>query len=228
MKFKFLALILTIIFTTNLCIAKTLKTDAKTKRIPAGTNFSIQLLEPVTTVGSDEGDYFSAMLIDDKKTPTSVILPAGSIIRGSLDKIVPSKRLSRGGILYLEFDHIVTPNGRQLPLNMVVSGPVLTNLNGGIYFAKGYGEALQNNWEKTVDITKTSTEKGIEMGSKVLNGVGNIITVPICALGGSLGGGLYLVGDSIADLFKKGADVTLNQGSKLVVVLTQPIDVPIN
>ena len=126
-------------------------------------------------------------------------------------------------IAYIDFDHIVTTNGKQLPLDMIISGKVNLNYDGGVYHNKGYGEAIQKNWDKTVDITVNATEVGLDMFGRV-----RIITVPVCAIGGALGGGLYFLGDSVVDMFRKGQDVEFNQDEILTVILTQPIDVPIN
>ena len=95
--------------------------------------------------------------------------------------------------------------------------------DGRVYHNKGYGEAIQKNWDKTVDITVNATEVGLDMFGPV-----RIITVPVCAIGGALGGGLYFLGDSVVDMFRKGQDVEFNQDEILTVILTQPIDVPIN
>lgn len=229
MKLRLICTLMIIMFfSTSVNAEKMLKTDVETKRLQAGTKFNVQLLEPVSSSTGAEGDYFSAILLDNQNTKTHVILPAGSIIRGSVNKIVPNKMLSRGAIIFLDFDHIVTPNGRQLPLDMAVCGRVNVNLDGGVYVDKGYGEALKKNWGKTVDITSGATNKGIEAGDKIFNGGGKIITVPVCALGGALGGGIYLVGDSVIDLFRQGAEVELQQDQVLTVILTHPIDVPVN
>lgn len=228
MKIKLLATVLTLLFAINMSFAGTLKSNAETKRIPAGTKFTIKLLNPLSTKTSKAGDYFSAVLVDDEKTPTNIVLPAGSMIRGSVSKVTPSKRFSKGGILYVDFDHIVTPNGRQLPLDMIISGKINMNFNGGLYYNKGYGEALGENWNKTVEITTNATDYGMDLGEDVLGGALRIITVPVCAFGGAIGGGAYWIGDSVADMFRKGNDVEFNQDEILTVILTQPIDVPLN
>lgn len=228
MKQKLFSIILIMIFTASFSSAAVLKSNAITERIPAGTKFNVKLLNPLSTQDSKNGDYFSATLLKDIKTTKSTLLPAGSMLRGSVKKVVSSKRFSKGGILYLDFDHIVTPNGRQLPLDLIVSGKVNLTLDGGIYLNKGYGEALQNNWDKTVEITQDATEFGMDLGEDVLAGTARILTVPICAIGGALGGGVYLIGDSIIDMFRKGQNVEFNQDETLTVILTQPIDVPIN
>lgn len=212
-------------FFANTVSALPFRADAKTRRIPAGTKLRLQLIDPITTIGSQAGDEFNAMLMDDQKSQTNIVLPAGSIVRGSLNKVVKTKRFSRGAIVYLDFDHVVTPNGRQLPLAMSVYGRQDLTLDGGIYGSKGYGEALKNTWKKSVDITKNATG----WGSDIANDTGfKYVTVPVCAVGGAFGSGAFLFGDSIADMFKKGKDVFLKKGNILDVQLTYPIDVPVN
>lgn len=227
MKFKLLILTLAVMIFSNAAIALPFRADAKTRRIPAGTKLKLQLIDPVSTVAGSEGDSFSAMLLNDQTAGTSIILPAGSVVRGSISKIKPTKRLSRGAIIYLDFDHVVTPNGRQLPLTMSVCDRTNLTMDGGIYSSKGYGEALQKNWGRTVEITKNATEFGSNIGNEAFAGA-EYITTPVCAVGGAFGGGAYFTGDSVVDLFRKGQDVILNQGTVLDVMLTNPIDVPVN
>lgn len=227
MKIKSLILALAVILLTNTAIAAPFKADAQTKRIPAGTKLKLQLIDPVSTIAGQQGDEFNAMLIEDQTSGTSIILPAGSIVRGCISKVKPTRRFSRGAVIYLDFDHVVTPSGRQLPLTMSVYNRTNLTNDGGIYGSKGYGEALKQNWGKTVEITKNSTEFGIDLGEDAFTGA-VYITTPICAVGGAFGGGAYFAGDSVIDMFRKGEDVILNQGTILDVMLTNPIDVPVN
>ena len=226
MKIKLLILALSVMLFSNAVSALPFRADAKTRRIPAGTKLKLQLIDPVNTVAGSEGDEFSAMLLDDQTSGTNIILPAGSVVRGSIKKIKPIRRLSRGAIIYLDFDHVVTPNGRQLPIAMSIYNRANITLDGGLYGSKGYGEAIQKNWAKTVEITKTATQFGVETGEDAFTGA-VYITAPICAVGGAMGGGAYFMGDSVIDLFRKGEDVILNQGTVLDVMLSYPIDVPV-
>lgn len=227
MRLKLLMLIFAVVIFANSANALPFRADAKTKRIPAGTKLKLQLIDPVSTIAGNEGDPFNAMLLEDQTSGANIILPAGSVVRGCVSKIKPIKRLSRGAVLYLDFDHVVTPNGRQLPLTMSVYNRANITLDGGLYTSKGYGEALQKNWAKTVEIAKTTTQFGIDTGEDAFTGA-VFITAPICALAGTFGGGAYLVGDSVIDLFRKGEDVILSQGTVLDVMLSYPIDVPMN
>ena len=210
----------------NLSFATPCRADAKTARIPAGTKLSLQLLQTVDTMVCQQGDSFNLMLLSEQKLEDNVILPSGSVIRGCIQKVTPSKRLSRGAVLYLDFDHVVTPTGRQLPISLGIYGIKTVTYDGGIYRTLGYGQAVKDNWTKTCDITKLCTNYGLRAGHTI-PGV-QFVTTPLCAVGGAMGGFCYFFGDSIADLFKKGDEVTLYKGSTIEVILTQPIDIPVS
>lgn len=226
LRFKFLILLLLVGFIATSVDAAPFKTNAKTRRIPAGTKLKLELLNNINTTIDKEGNAFSAILIGDQKSETNVILPTGSIVRGTVREVIPSKRFSRGAVLYLDFDHIVTPTGRQMPLALAIHNRADLTFDGGLSTSKGYGEALKKNWKKTAEITTTATKYGLELGESVPGIV--ILTAPICAVGGTIGGGAYLIYDSIADMFRKGPDVILPKGTILDVLLSYPIDVPVS
>ena len=223
---KLLGIICAIVLFAQTAISAPFNANAKTKRIPAGTQFTLELLNPVTSTTA-AGTEFSAILVTDQREDKDIILPSGSLVRGTVKKIVPSKRLSRGAVVYLDFDHVVTPNGRQLPLSLTVVGRSDMTIDGGITTTKGYGDAVKQNWEKTKSIAKNATKWGVETGDEFWNGYGKILTVPTGAIGGGIGGGAYFVGDSVADLVRKGEEVRIEKGSKLQVILVDPIDVPV-
>ena len=225
MKTKIFTVILSLFLFAQVAISAPFNANAKTKRIPAGTPFSLELLNQISSTTS-EGSEFSAILVSDQKEEDDVILPSGSLVRGTVKKVIPSKRLSRGAIVYLDFDHVVTPNGRQLPLSLSVVGRTDMTADGGITTTKGYGDAVKQNWQKTKSIAKKGTQWGKDSGD-FWNGYGKIITLPTGVVGGGIGGGAYFVGDSVADLVRKGEDVQIEKGTKLQVILVDPIDVPV-
>jgi len=201
------------------------KANANTKRIPAGTKFQLEFLQDVDTFAGGIGDSFSAMLKNEQATESGVILPVGSVVRGSIGNLKSSKRFSRGAKLYLDFDHVVTPAGRQIPLDMAVCSFDKIYYDGGLYKNLGYGEAVKNNYEKAVEITKKATAYGYDV-KNTHEGL-QYITTPFCAIGGFFGGVGYFIGDSIADMFRKGQEVKINAGDVIDVQLINPIDVPV-
>ena len=226
LKFRIFILTLCMIFiTTSAQAAGAFKADARTKRIPAGTIFQLEFLQPVTTFSGSEGDSFSAILKNEQSTKDNIILPLGSVIRGSVLKVNTAKYFSRGAKLYLDFDHVVTPNGRQIPLEMAVAQFDNIYYDGALYKNLGYGEAVRKNYERGVEITKNATNYGLKAGESA-PGI-QYLTTPICAVGGFFGGVGYFIGDSVIDMFRKGQDVYINKGDVLNVKLINPIDVPV-
>ena len=226
MKKLFIIFLMMFFTTMNISYAGTFKADAKTKRIAAGTQFQLVFLQPVTTTSGSEGDFFTAAIKSEIKTDNAVILPQGSVVRGSLSTVKTSKRFSRGAMLYLDFDHVVTPNGRQIPIDLsVVRCSDKIYYDGGLYNNLGYGEAIKENYEKGVDITKRSTNYGLSVGDDH-PGL-QFLTTPFCAVGGFIGGVGYWIGDSVADMFRKGKEVIIQKGEVVTVQLINPIDIPV-
>ena len=166
-----------------------------------------------------------ATILNEQSSGANIILPAGTVVRGSIGNINTAKYFSRGAKLYLDFDHVVTPTGRQIPLDMAVCKFDKIYYDGSLYKNLGYGEAVQKNYERAVEITKNSTEFGKKAGESA-PGI-QYLTTPLCAIGGFFGGVGYFIGDSVADMFRKGQDVYINTGDIMNVKLVNPIDIPV-
>ena len=198
---------------------------AKTKRIPTGTTFQLEFLQPINTFSGSSGDSFVATILNEQVADSSVILPAGTVVRGSVFDIKTAKRFSRGAKLYLDFDHVVTPTGRQIPLDMAVAQFDKIYFDGGLYKNLGYGEAVKANYERASEITRNAITYGQKAGESA-QGI-QYLTTPLCAIGGFIGGAGYFIGDSVADMFRKGQDVYINTGDVMQVRLVNPIDIPV-
>ena len=198
---------------------------AKTKRIPAGTTFQLEFLQPVSTFSGSSGDSFVATLLNEQISGSSIVLPAGTVVRGSIAEVKSAKYFSRGAKLYLDFDHVVTPTGRQIPLDMAVAQFDKIFYDGGLYKNLGYGEAVKANYDKAAEMTKNAVEYGKKAGESA-PGI-QYLTAPLCAIGGFIGGAGYFIGDSVADMFRKGQDVYINTGDIINVKLVNPIDIPV-
>ena len=222
---RFLTIILSLFLLVQTASAAPFNAKAKTKRIPAGTKFSLELLNPVSTSANVAGNEFTAIMITDQTADSDVILPMGSLVRGSIKKIEPAKRMSKGAVLYLDFDHVVTPNGRQLPLSLSIVGRTDMTYDGGITTTRGYKDALVENWHNTVDITKNATEWGGDVFDDII--VADQLMTGVGAIGGAIGGGAYYIYDGIADMIRKGKNVNLNKGDVVNVILVAPVDVPV-
>ena len=206
---------------------KKLDAQVETRRIPKGSRLKVKLLDPISTKTSSEGEMFNSMLVVDTKVDNAMILPSGTLIRGYIQEIKSAKLASIGAILYLKFDHIVTPSGTQLPIKSALSSNTENHaqitIDGGMRMQAGYGDALKENWSNTKNIVSKSTHWGLDKD----NAAAKILLTPVGAIGGTLGGGLYLVGDSVIDIFRKGKQVNLNQDDVVEIIITKDLDVPV-
>lgn len=196
------------------------------KRLPRGTRMELKAAEPVTTADAKVGTTFSAVLTNNLKLEKQMVLPAGTLVRGNVQMVKRAGRLSRSGELYLNFDHVVTPSGRQLPIKAGICSNFKLTKEGAITTGGGYGYAVGQTWNKSVDIVKSATNWGLNSGSEIFTGAEYILT-PIGAVGGVIAGTGYFIIDSVADIFKKGDDIIINQGQPFDILLLEPLDVPV-
>ena len=220
---KILGAILAVVIMAQVSLAAPFNAKAKTKRIPAGTKLELKMLNSLNTGINKQGNGFSAILLTDQTADDDVILPSGSIIRGDIQGISAPKRFSKGAVLYLNFDHVVTPNGRQLPLTLNVVGRTDMTFDGGITTTKGYTDAWKQTCSKSGQITKDA----ISWAEDVTDSGWKYVLVPVSAFGGVFGTAGYFVYGSIADMIKKGKHVQINKDEVLNVILVDPIDVPV-
>ena len=74
MKLKLFSVILALFLAVQTVMAAPFNANAKTKRIPAGTKFQLQLLSPLSTL-KKSGDDFSANSFGSKRTRFLCQLP---------------------------------------------------------------------------------------------------------------------------------------------------------
>lgn len=222
---KLLGILIILVIAVQTADAAPFKAKAKTKRIPAGTELELKMLNSVDTSINNVGTAFSAMLLTDQTSEDDdIILPSGSIVRGDIKGIQYPRRMSKGAVLYLNFDHVVTPNGRQLPLSLNITGRTDITYDGGITTTRGYADAWRQTCTKSGHVTLNAVDWGIDLAN---DSGWKFVTVPFAALGGALGTAGYFVYDSVADMIRKGKHVSVYKDEILHVILTDPIDVPV-
>ncbi|MDD3014702.1 MAG: hypothetical protein PHC34_13460 [Candidatus Gastranaerophilales bacterium] len=204
------------------------KADIQSQRIPVGTVIKIRMETPVNTNNSLKGDPFFATIIDDVKVNDKVLLPSGTIVRGSVADVVKRNFLSRGGEVTLYFDHIVTPIGRQVPVFSRISNCVNLSTKGNITAGGGYLNAVSRNLDQGVDIFTRTTAYGFKGGFSNSSGAPVILAGPICFFGGLIAGPSVFLGKSVYALVKRGDNVILNPADRMELTLIQPLDIPLN
>ncbi len=202
--------------------------DVKSERVPMGTLLEVRMETPVNTHNYFEGDTFRANLLEDIRIGNLIVLPSGTMVRGSVDFVKPARRFSRGGELSLKFDHAVTPFGKQIPLVAKVSRAKKLNPDGVFVTGGSYLKTLGETFDTSANIMTTTTEYCVNKGLSFWKGLPVMITAPTGVCVGTIGGSSYFIGKSVYSMFKKGDNVKVNPGDVIEVTLTEPLDVPIN
>ena len=159
-----------------------------------------------------EGDEFFAEVTDEVKGDKGVIIPKGTVAHGKITQRGDPKRLGRAGWIELDFDYLVTPDGREIP----IEGKMSTKLHPVAEASKivaqdvGYtaiggaiGGFLALNW--------FGLEAAIaSQGYTVAGGA---------AVGGAIGLGMALI--------RKGHDVLIAPGDQIRVKINTTVPLPV-
>jgi hypothetical protein len=237
MKFSLKNIILSILVLVLVCLnifaqsvnpKSIFKADLQSKRIASGTIIQVRFLENLSSFQNKPGDSFTACLEEDIKLNKKTVLPAGTFMRGTVNNVKKSKRFKLPASMYIDFDHLVTPDGRQLGLSLRLINITTTKDGVGLSGGGSYRTSVCDNFDDSAAFVKKSVDCGNDIGDKFLYGYPKLIITPITATGGFCASTLMFTGKSIADLFRKGNNALIQQNQVISGRLLDPIDIPLN
>ncbi len=208
-------------------VNKQINANIKTKRVPVGTVIKLKLLDPVSSATAKLGDQFDLMVADNIIVDNSIVIPQGSVVRGSIEEVQAPRMLFKGGLVRLYFDHIVSATGKQVPFYAGIYNNKYVTYDGALSSKTTYSDAFAQTTDRTKNIVVKPTNWAWEKGEEMLNGAPKYVMAPATAIVCTPAAGIYFVGDSIADLFKKGKNMEINQGETIQVQLLKPLDMPV-
>lgn len=159
-----------------------------------------------------EGDEFFAEVTDEVKGDKGVIIPKGTIAHGKISQTADPKRLGRSGWIELDFDYLITPDGREIPiegkmstkLHPIAEASKIVAQDVGYTVAGGaLGGFLALNW--------FGLEAAIASQGYTLAGG--------AAVGGAVGLGMALI--------RKGSDVLIAPGDQIRVKINTTVPLPV-
>ena len=159
-----------------------------------------------------EGDEFFAEVTDEVKGDTGVIIPKGTIAHGRISQTGDAKRLGRQAWISLDFDYLVTPDGREIP----IEGKMSTKLHP---VAEASKIVVQD-----VGYTLAGSAVG---GFMALNWLG--LEAAIASQGYTVAGGAAIggaIGLGMA-LIRKGHDVLIAPGDEIRVKINTSVPLPV-
>jgi hypothetical protein len=189
----------------------------KTYTVPAGTKVLLQLRSAINTKSAKPGDGVYLASTFPVVVGNRVMIPAGVYVQGVVDRVQRAGRVRGRAQLDMHFTSIIFPNGS------VVEIPGMVNSLPG---AKD--QSVKDDGEGTVE---QAGEKGRNAG-KVAE-----VAIPTGATIGTIGGlsgghpiaggiagvGAGLAAAGLATLFTRGADVNIESGTQVEMVLQRPL-----
>lgn len=94
--------------------------NSKPGVIPVGQELDVRLQTPLNSGTATTEQRFEATTAVDLKQGNSVLVPAGSTVRGIVSSAEPAGKIDRSGKLTLAFDQL-TVNGREYPIRALAT-----------------------------------------------------------------------------------------------------------
>ncbi|HEY9677918.1 MAG TPA: TrbI/VirB10 family protein [Drouetiella sp.] len=196
------------------------------REVPARTHIPIIMDTAVDSDTSQEGDEFSARTSEDLTIDGTIVVPAGSVIKGRIAQLNAPKHFERGGSVALKFDTVTTPDNRSIPLvaNLVAhrgvvhakrglkdyaidSGTVAAPLVVGALIGLVAGKSNSNT--TTSSSSSTTSNSGMSKGAAMALGTGIGLAVGVAIL-----------------CAKKGKKVDVRPGDELKIELAEALRMP--
>lgn len=189
----------------------------KTFTVPAGTKVLLQLRSSVNTKSAKAGDGVYLASTFPVVVGNRVMIPSGVYVQGIVDRVERAGRVKGRAQLDMHFTSIIFPNGS------VVEIPGMVNSLPGAHKqqVKEDGEGtIEQDSDKGRNATKTA-EIAIPTGGTVGSVAGLGSGHPL--EGGLIGIGAGLAAVGIVSLFTRGADVNIETGTQVEMVLQRPL-----
>ena len=161
---------------------------------------------------SIEGDEFFAEVVSDVSGDSGIVLPKGTLAHGIIREQSEAKRLGRNGYVSLEFDYLVTPDGREIPIHGKMSTRMHPVVEAGKIVATDIG------------YTAAGGAVGGLMALNLFGIEAAIASHGYTVMGGAAVGGTVGLGMS---LWRKGKDVLISPGDEIRVKLATKMTLPV-
>lgn len=161
---------------------------------------------------SYEGDEFFAEVTGDVMGDKGILIPKGTVAHGVIKQTAEAKRMGRDGYIDLSFDYLVTPDGREIP----IEGKMSTKLHPLKAAAKIAATDL--------GYTAVGGVVGGVFAAQALGLEAAIASQGYTLAGGAAVGGAVGLGMS---LYRKGKDVLIAPGDEIKVKILSSVELPV-
>ncbi|MBX9877408.1 MAG: TrbI/VirB10 family protein [Candidatus Obscuribacterales bacterium] len=179
--------------------------------VTPGTVLELVLSTEIAADETVEGDQFFGKISKDVLVDGRLVIPKGTVAHGVLSTLEGPKRAGRNGYINARFDYLITPDGREVP----IEGNSTTRDSKGTAAAKVVGRAAGY------------TAIGGVVGTVMVLQYGGLAAA-VASHGYDLAGGAAIggaAGLTIA-MLTKGKSVMLQPGAEMHVILSEPLQLP--
>jgi type IV secretion system protein VirB10 len=189
----------------------------KTYTVPAGTKVLLQLRSAVNTKSAKAGDGVYLASTFPVVVGNRVLIPAGVYVQGVVDRVERAGHVKGRAQLEMHFTSMIFPNGT------VVEIPGLVNSLPG-----ASKQSVKDNGEGTIEQEGDKTRNMGKIAEVSIPAGGTVGSLGGLESGHPLAGGLEgmaagLAAAGIASLFTRGADVNIESGTQVEMVLQRPL-----
>ncbi len=189
----------------------------------AGTHCRVLLLNDISASKSHAGDEIHARLLEPILSNSQVVVPAGSVFEGRVEKAIRPKIPSRAGSLTITFDSLQLPEGRRVPVSASLaavdvnaSSPLKMDREGRLH-----GSRPGAMWMLINGGVAGGIAKEVDDGTQLI--VEAIIST---ATDASTAGTARIAGMIVSAGFmltRKGHDVVLPNHTEMGIILNRPL-----
>jgi type IV secretion system protein VirB10 len=178
--------------------------------VPEGTVIPIVLTAYINTCSSQVGDMVYADTVYPIWLQQRLVIPKGSMIRGTITEVVRPGKIKGKGRLAIRFDDILLPNG------------IKRELNASLRSIHGPGDVNVDRTSESVSAGGSGgTDAGTIMGT---TNEGAIIgAIAGHGSGAAIGAGAGAAAGAIITLFTRGQDLVLSPGTQFDLELRKSI-----
>jgi hypothetical protein len=189
----------------------------KTYIVPGGTKVLLQLRSAVNTKSAKPGDGVYLASTFPVVVGNRVMIPSGVYVQGVVDRVTRAGHVKGRAQLDMHFTSIIFPNGT------VVEVPGLVNSLPG-----ASKQSVKNDGEGTIEQASDKGRNAAKTAEIAIPTGGTIGSIGGLGSGHPVTGGLAGIGAGLAtvglvSLFTRGADVNIESGTQIEMVLQRPL-----
>jgi type IV secretion system protein VirB10 len=189
----------------------------KTYTVPAGTKVLLQLRSALNSRSAKPGDGVYLASTFPVVVGNRVLIPAGVYVQGVVDRVARAGRVSGRAQLDMHFTSMIFPNGTVVEIPGMVNNLPGARQQSVKDDGEGTIEQAANKGRNAGQAAEIAIPTGGSVGSIAGLGSGHPLA------GGIAGLGAGLAAVAIVSLFTRGADVNIEPGTQVEMLLQRPL-----